>query len=470
MKPSTHNDTEFWRRNDAALRSALQQRYADEPQLTEGFEERMLAALPSDISPTPAPSRQRRLWPFVAASLAAAALLTAVFFVPRKAEQDLLTETEVKTNAERPNVILKTEENKPASDVHAQPAKSVAKAKLRAEEPTINDPATLIIETDGNDAPDEIAQAFEAAEDSAKTATPAAEDFILTHDRLEELIARENQRTDNYIQGVNKSQHDKHKITAKNQPLIALAVHAGTDVGRIERSGNEYDDIDALNNRVDYSNPTKNEKKSDNYYFIAANGYTSDFSYDAAVKQNVYISSSPEIIERHFKNMSHSLPFTIGANISIPLSEQWFAETGLTYTRLISNAEEGASADYYQHRQRINYLGIPLRAQYRFYNIRSLTAYATAGGAIDFPVNATRETKHFMPGNQSTRPSSASVSAPVQFSTCISVGAQFNCNSHLGIFAEPSLQWFIPAGSDVETYRTEHPLQFVPTIGLRWTL
>ena len=60
--------------------------------------------------------------------------------------------------------------------------------------------------------------------------------------------------------------------------------------------------------------------------------------------------------------------------------------------------------------------------------------------------------------------------APVQFAIGGGLGVQYSITRHLGIYAEPQLQWFIPTDSNIKTYRTEHPLRFVPSVGLRWTL
>ena len=62
-----------------------------------------------------------------------------------------------------------------------------------------------------------------------------------------------------------------------------------------------------------------------------------------------------------------------------------------------------------------------------------------------------------------------SIRAPWQFSATYGLGLQYNITPNIGLFAEPSLQYFIPRQSDIETYRTEHPFNFSLPIGIRFT-
>lgn len=39
---------------------------------------------------------------------------------------------------------------------------------------------------------------------------------------------------------------------------------------------------------------------------------------------------------------------------------------------------------------------------------------------------------------------------------------------YLGIYLEPSLQYFVDDGSNIKTYRTEHPLSITLPLGIRF--
>lgn len=153
--------------------------------------------------------------------------------------------------------------------------------------------------------------------------------------------------------------------------------------------------------------------------------------------------------------------------LRIPLHQRFSVETGLTYTYLRS-AFDHKDDGFTQH---IHYLGIPLQATARIIGNRHWQAYTTVGAAMDIPVRAYRYgrvTDHSL--TLGYRYGNYSITTRVQFSTNIGLGLQYDFNPHLGIYVQPSLQWFIPTGGDIETYRTEHPLQFTLPIGLRITL
>ena len=59
--------------------------------------------------------------------------------------------------------------------------------------------------------------------------------------------------------------------------------------------------------------------------------------------------------------------------------------------------------------------------------------------------------------------------APLQWSIGAGLGLQYILMPNIGFFAEPSLQYYIPTDSNIETYRTEHPFTFSLPIGIRIT-
>ena len=59
--------------------------------------------------------------------------------------------------------------------------------------------------------------------------------------------------------------------------------------------------------------------------------------------------------------------------------------------------------------------------------------------------------------------------APWQWSVGTGLGLQYNLTPNVGLFAEPSLQYYIPTGGGIETYRTEHPFTFLLPLGIRIT-
>ena len=63
----------------------------------------------------------------------------------------------------------------------------------------------------------------------------------------------------------------------------------------------------------------------------------------------------------------------------------------------------------------------------------------------------------------------ARVKAPWQWSVNMSAGVQYQLLPHVNAYFEPHLQYYIPTGNPVETYRTEHPFDLSLPFGIRFT-
>ncbi|MBQ9285932.1 MAG: PorT family protein [Bacteroidaceae bacterium] len=471
MKTPTHNEIESWRHDDVNLRWAVEQQNKQLPSLPEGFEERMMMKLnnlatPAEAQPAPAGSshNSRRLWPFAAALSAAAMLAVAyIIFSPKETAQiaeapviapaGVLPEDE---GAIAPEALATNTLTTKGDDILAEKKKakqtedkmtSTARAALSSEA-VIEE-----VEKDG--------VAIDDVEGKTEASTPdsTSSQFTIDLNRLNHLVAEATGSG----QAAKKDYKYNNVRASEGASRVTLSVNIGADGGLLANVSDNG--IETRNARNDY----QNSNLADNYYLPIGNGYSYDNNSAVMVKQWRY-SDVSYTSSKYASNSttSHKLPVVVGMNLSIPITKKWCAETGLSYTKLSSTTDNYANGQYIHESQRIHYLGIPLRAQFRFLDSRFFTAYTTAGGSIEIPVKAALESRSQVWNESST--TTTSLSAPVQFSTTLSLGAQFNCNSLFGIFAEPQLQWFVPTGSDIETYRTKHPLRFVPAVGLRWTL
>jgi RNA polymerase sigma-70 factor (ECF subfamily) len=163
----------------------------------------------------------------------------------------------------------------------------------------------------------------------------------------------------------------------------------------------------------------------------------------------------------------HQLPVTIQLMFSRQLSPRLSIEAGLSYTQMKSKTMTGSADAYVLEQQRLRYLGLPFRLGYKYFGTARFSLYASAGIMFELPIHGTLDVQHFYSGDATFRNKSA-LSVPCQWSTSLGTGAQFNLTPHLGIYLEPSLQYFIPDGSDIQSYRTEHPLQLTLPFGIRF--
>ena len=153
----------------------------------------------------------------------------------------------------------------------------------------------------------------------------------------------------------------------------------------------------------------------------------------------------------------HDRPITIGIQVGIPVADRWSVATGLAYTYLHSEIEDGTALSSIHTDQKLHFIGVPVQLNYQLYNNRYCDIYLGTGGRIDFGVSG--KTNH----------DSHLSHLPVNFSLKVSTGVQVKLFKSLNIYAEPSVQYNIPGSTRYKTYFTEHKTMFDLQLGVRFT-
>ena len=86
---------------------------------------------------------------------------------------------------------------------------------------------------------------------------------------------------------------------------------------------------------------------------------------------------------------------------------------------------------------------------------------------LELPIRSTLNVKH-VANDIGTFGKETKLDVPCQWSMSFGLGIQYDFIPHLGIYMEPSLQYFFDDGSDLKSYRTEHPLSITLPLGLRF--
>ena len=160
----------------------------------------------------------------------------------------------------------------------------------------------------------------------------------------------------------------------------------------------------------------------------------------------------------------HYMPTTWSLALRYKLNSDFGLETGINYSRLKSEFEIGSNGNAINEQQAIHYFGIPLKGLYNIYNGRQWSIYGSMGVNMEIPVYALLNTGYYLNGKKEATEKST-LNAPLQWSVGTGLGLQYN----LSFFVEPSLQYYIPTGGSIETYRTEHPFTFSVPLGIRVT-
>ncbi len=167
------------------------------------------------------------------------------------------------------------------------------------------------------------------------------------------------------------------------------------------------------------------------------------------------------------ERVHHELPLTIGLMLQKTVDRHWSVESGLQYTRLVSDFTRGEGAYIYEQ-QRLHYIGIPLRGVYRLGQYKRFSFYSSAGVTMEIPVSPTKDTEYIIDGISKYNRRRA-LKLPLQWSVDGGVGVQYQLLPSVGIFAEPRLNYYFNDGSEVKTLRKEHPFGVTLPVGIRWT-
>lgn len=162
-----------------------------------------------------------------------------------------------------------------------------------------------------------------------------------------------------------------------------------------------------------------------------------------------YVMNLDEVVD-----IKHRQPVSFGLSVRKELSKGFSVETGVTYTLLSSDVQMAGNPKRVD--QKLHYIGIPVRANWNFFDKDRFTLYVAAGGMVEKCVYGVRGSEKLTVN-------------PLQLSVAGAVGAQFNATKHVGIYVEPGVAYFFDNGSGVPTIRKETPCNFNLQAGIRYT-
>jgi RNA polymerase sigma-70 factor (ECF subfamily) len=160
------------------------------------------------------------------------------------------------------------------------------------------------------------------------------------------------------------------------------------------------------------------------------------------------------------------LPLTFSLSVNKMIGRKWAVGTGLQYTRLYSETQEGNTYSWTQKEQRLHYLGIPLRATWYPVNTNRWAVYTSAQTMLEWPIHSTLIRNTYV-GGSLLETDKLRLSPSLQWSIGVAAGVEYRLSPVIGIYAEPSLQYFFKTGDAIDSYRTAHPATFSVPIGIR---
>jgi hypothetical protein len=238
-------------------------------------------------------------------------------------------------------------------------------------------------------------------------------------------------------------------------------------------TGNGHDRLLAMNGRRDHQNQTKWQTglsmsnapsgSSETY-----SGYGT-FAVTETVEEQYHFLAN-DTREQAYTDVKHHQPITFGLTLRYNLNERWSVASGLTYSQLSSELHSGSGNYYYDDRQTLHYIGLPLNIAYTFWQSPKLSAYLTSGGLVEKNV-AGRLTSNYYIDDQLEITTRENISTDqLQWSVNTAIGLGYRISNNIGLYAEPGISYYFKNNSELETIYKDNPLHFNLRLGLRFTL
>ena len=269
---------------------------------------------------------------------------------------------------------------------------------------------------------------------------------------------------------------DMNDITPikKKSPLSTMLAYAG-----VPSNGTSV--IDNFLTVVDYASGSQTRSmRIYNWgeYMDYVNNYASAMdSVDAKNMRRIAIANAERPDAPLSERKYHERPRTFELSLSYPISKRWNLTSGLSYTRMKSTFESDDGNMLTRRTQKLYYVGLPLKLRYTLLEKNRWQLYASGGIGLDIPVRGKETTQYLYIGQYQHEQADslilptthAKVKAPWQWSVNAGAGVQYHLLPHVNAYFEPRLQYYIPTGSPIETYRKEHPFDLSLPFGIRFT-
>lgn len=162
----------------------------------------------------------------------------------------------------------------------------------------------------------------------------------------------------------------------------------------------------------------------------------------------------------------HDKPIILGLAVNKSIGKHWSLETGLQYSYLKSYFTLGTGNYRVDKEQKLHYIGIPVKLSYQFMAYKRLSAYGSAGASIQIPLSGKTYADYVVVG-KSGYTTDWKTTPSIQWTVNTNIGIQYQFAPKLTLFVEPTLNWYIPNGSEVKNTWTERPFTLTVPFGIR---
>lgn len=170
------------------------------------------------------------------------------------------------------------------------------------------------------------------------------------------------------------------------------------------------------------------------------------------------------------KKVTHHSPFRTGVSVSYKIKNRWSVGCGISYALVSSDMQEGSVTNYIKENQILHYIGMPISLSYRIFTWKKFDLYLSPDILAEQCINGKTEMKYIINGKLQKEENKIIESRPLQLSSGVKLGAQYNLNSLMSIYVEPGCRYYFDDRSSLETVFKEKSIDVNLNMGLRFTL
>lgn len=190
-----------------------------------------------------------------------------------------------------------------------------------------------------------------------------------------------------------------------------------------------------------------------------------------AVEQTVeeqYAFLSQYTREEVYTDVKHNQPITFALTLRYNLNNRWSVSSGLTYSILTSHLHSASNNYYYDDKQTLHYIGVPLNLAYTFWQNNKLNTYISAGGLVEKNIAGKLISNYYLDNELEISTNKKINFSQLQWSVNSAVGIEYRISDLFGIYAEPGIVYYFNNNSEVETIYKDQPFNFNLRVGLRF--
>ncbi len=168
-----------------------------------------------------------------------------------------------------------------------------------------------------------------------------------------------------------------------------------------------------------------------------------------------------------YTSVEHSWPITVGLTFKYNINERWSVGSGLTYSLHKSKLRSESNNYYYDDRQTLHYIGVPITIFYSIWQNDKISTYISGGGQAEKNISGRLHSNFYMDNQLELKDSRKISIKELQWSVNSSVGVEYKISNVVGLYAEPGVSYYFKNNTDLETIYKDQPFIFNLRLGLR---